>query len=298
MFKGIFTPMITVFDKEGKIDLKGNEVVINSLIDDGINGILFLGSTGEFFSMSMEEKKRLVRFVIKTVNKRVPVLIGTGGTIVEEVIELTQYAEHEGADAAVVVCPYYFKLDDESLYRYYAEVAKSVKLPIIIYNFPDRTSVNIEPKLVLRLATDFNNIVGIKDTVDNMSHTRKLIQTVKSQIKDFAIFSGFDEYFIPNLLSGGNGLIGGLSNIDPKLFAEIYKAYIEKDFTALDILQKKVNDLMGLYDIAQVFIPVLKTAVNLTGRSIQTVSTKPLNILDKEQIEKVKNILRKVDLIS
>lgn len=297
MFRGIFTPIITVFDKEGKIDLKGNELIINSLIDAGVNGILFLGSTGEFFSMSMEEKKKLISFVIKTVNKRVPVLIGTGGTIVDEAIELTQYAEDKGADAAVVVCPYYFKLDDESLYKYYAEVANSVKLPIIIYNFPDRTAVNINPELVLRLATDFDNIVGIKDTVDSMSHTRKLIQTVKSQLKDFAVFSGFDEYFIPNLLSGGDGLIGGLSNVDPKLFAEIYKVYNEKDFVTLSILQRKVNDLMKLYDIAQVFIPVLKTAVRLTGRDIETVSTKPLNTLDKDQVEKVKIIIRKADLI-
>jgi len=297
MFRGIFTPIITVFDKEGKIDLKGNELIINSLIDAGVNGILFLGSTGEFFSMSMEEKKKLISFVIKTVNKRVPVLIGTGGTIVDEAIELTQYAEDKGADAAVVVCPYYFKLDDESLYKYYAEVANSVKLPIIIYNFPDRTAVNINPELVLRLATDFNNIVGIKDTVDSMSHTRKLIQTVKSQLKDFAVFSGFDEYFIPNLLSGGDGLIGGLSNVDPKLFAEIYKVYNEKDFITLSILQLKVNDLMKLYDIAQVFIPVLKTAVRLTGRDIETVSSKPLNTLDKDQVEKVKTIIRKADLI-
>lgn len=297
MFRGIFTPVITVFDKEGKVDLKGNELIINSLIEGGVNGILFLGSTGEFFSMSMEEKKKLISFVIKTVNKRVPVLIGTGGTIVDEVIELTQYAEDKGADAAVVVCPYYFKLDDKSLYEYYAEVARSVKLPIIIYNFPDRTAVNIDPKLVLKLAVDFNNIVGIKDTVDSMSHTRKLIQTVKSQLKDFAVFSGFDEYFIPNLLSGGNGLIGGLSNVAPKLFAEIYKAYNEKDFEELNILQCKVNDLMKLYDIAQVFIPVLKTAVSLTGRDIETVSTKPLNTLDKDQVEKVKAILKKVNLL-
>lgn len=297
MFKGVLTPMVTAFDKEGKIDFKGNEIVINSLINCGVNGILFLGSTGEFFSMTMKEKKEFISFAIKTVNKRVPVLIGTGGTVVKEVIELTKFSEEEGADAAVVVCPYYSKLDDESLYKYYGEIAESVELPIIIYNFPDRTSVNIDSKLVLRLAKDYKNIVGIKDTVDSMSHTRKLIETVKSELEDFAVFSGYDQYLIPNLLSGGDGVVGGLSNIAPELFINFYKAYKENDLKAIGSFQKKVNNLMNLLEVAQDFVPVIKTAVQLTGRNITSVIAGPTSTLSNEQVEEIKRILVKSNVI-
>ena len=297
MIKGILAPMVTAFDNEGKIDFKGNEIVINSLINSGLDGILFLGSTGEFFGMTIKEKKEFISFVIKTVNKRVSVLIGTGGTIVKEVIELTKFVEKAGADAAVIVCPYYFKLDDESIYKFYAEIAESVELPIFIYNYPDRTSINIDPKLVLKLAKRYKNIVGIKDTVDSMSHTRKLIETVKSELKDFAVFSGFDEYLIPNLLAGGNGIIGGLCNITPELFVNFYKAYKDNDFETINLSQKKVNNLMGLYDIAQVFIPVLKTAIHLTGRNITSVTVAPSSTLSNEQIEEAKRILRQANLI-
>jgi 4-hydroxy-tetrahydrodipicolinate synthase len=297
MLKGIFTPMMTAFNNDGKIDFKGNEQVINSLIDGGVNGILFLGSTGEFFSMTMEQKKEFISFVIKIVNSRVKVIIGTGGTVVDEVIELTKYAEKEGADAAIVVTPYYYKLDNDCLYEFYSAIAKSIKLPIIIYNFPDRTATNIDPKLVLRLAKDYKNIVGIKDTVDNMSHTRQLIQTVKSEVKDFAVFSGYDEYLIPNLLAGGNGIVGGLSNITPELFVNLYKAYNENNMRNIISLQEKVNYLMKLYEIYPIFMPVVKVALQFMGHNITTKTSSPLGTLSDEQINEIKEILTQAGLI-
>lgn len=297
MLKGVITPVITIFDEDRKIDFKGNEEVINSLVNSGVNGLLFLGSMGEFFALTMEEKKKFIKFVVKTVNKRVPILIGTGGTIIDEVIELTNFAEDEGADAAVVVSPYYFKLNSESLYEYYSQVAKNTKLPLIIYNFPDRTAVNIEPKLVLKLAKEFKNIIGIKDTVDNISHTRQLINVVKSELNDFAVFSGFDEYFVPNLLSGGNGLIGGLSNIVPEKFVKLYKAYNDRDFEILELLQREITILMRIYEVSDFFIPAIKTAKMLVGCNIKAVCKRPSAMLSNDQVEEVKEILKKVNAI-
>jgi 4-hydroxy-tetrahydrodipicolinate synthase len=118
MLRGVISPAITVFDNAGKIDYDGNREAIEYLISEKINGILFLGSIGEFFTMSQDEKKQFISFAVKTVAGRVPVLIGTGGTNVDEVAELTRYSEKEGAYGAVVISPYYFNLDDESLYRY------------------------------------------------------------------------------------------------------------------------------------------------------------------------------------
>ncbi|MHC6178816.1 4-hydroxy-tetrahydrodipicolinate synthase [Clostridium sp. JNZ X4-2] len=292
MYSGIFTPMITVLDENRDIDFKGNGELIDYLVGGGVNGILILGSTGEFFSIPLDKKKKFISFVIEKVNKRVPVLVGTGGTDVDEVVELTKFCEKEGADAVVVVCPYYFKLGEDSLYKYYSEIAENTDIPIIMYNFPDRTCVNMSAELILKLALKYKNIVGIKDTVDNMSHTRKIIQVVKLQLKDFMVFSGFEEYFIPNLLSGGNGLIGGLSNFDPELFSEIFSAYNKEDFKRVKVLQNKINKFMGLYDIAQPFIPTIKTAVSLIKKDIKPVSCKPLGTLNEVQAAKLKEILK------
>jgi 2-dehydro-3-deoxy-D-pentonate aldolase len=297
LFKGVFTPIVTLFDSNGKIDYEANKKIIERLIQAGVDGILFLGSIGEFFAFSMEEKKELISFAVKTVNKRASVFIGTGGTAVDEVVELTQYAEAEGADAAVAISPYYFILDEESLYRYYAQVASSVKMPVVLYNFPDRTAVNMSPQLIHRLAKEFSNVVGIKDTVDNISHTRKIIAEVKADMPEFSIFSGFDEYFMPNLMAGGDGIITGLTNIAPALFVELYKAYNENDLQKTSELQKKLNILMGLYDVSQPFVSAIKTAVSIVVPGIDANPRAPFEGCSETQVNKIKEILKKAGQI-
>lgn len=293
--RGIITPAITVFDENGKIDYEGNKIHIENLICNGVNGILFLGSIGEFFTMTINERKEYIKFVVEIVNKRVPVLIGTGGTNVDEVIETTKYAEEEGVDAAVIISPYYFKLNGDSIYKYYADIARNVNLSIFIYNFPDRTTVDLTPELVVKLATDFENIVGIKDTVDNISHTRKLIRATKTLGREFAVFSGFDEYFVPNMMAGGNGVIGGLSNIHPKLFRNIFEAYESNNLKVLEKLQKDLNILMNIYDVSEPFIGAIKggTKIVLHGQ-IDDCCRKPINKLEEEKYEKICELLNEI----
>lgn len=297
MLKGVFTPIITVFDNSGQIDYEGNKRVIERLINSGVDGVLFLGSIGEFFALSVEEKKKFISFVVKTVNKRVAVLIGTGGTIVDEVVNLTKYAESEGADVAVVISPYYFNLDEDSLYRYYAEVATSVKMPVLLYNFPDRTAVNMSPQLIHRLAKNYPNIVGVKDTVDNISHTRKIIAEMKLDMDEFSVFSGYDEYFVPNLMAGGCGIITGLTNIAPEIFVDLYKAFSENKFDKVTEIQNKINILMSIYDVSYPFISAIKTAVSMFVPDICSDPRKPFVGCNEVQINKVIEILKKADLI-
>ncbi|GBG57658.1 dihydrodipicolinate synthase family protein [Sporomusaceae bacterium FL31] len=291
MFKGILTPVITVLDQKGRLDFPGNELVINRLINHGMNGLLFLGSIGEFTALTMEEKKEFIRYVVKIVSKRVPVLIGTGGTVQEEAIELTQVAEQEGADGVVVISPYYFKLTPEIIYRYYANIARNTALPMMLYNFPERTSSDLGPDLVTRLAADFTNIVAIKDTVDNISHTRKLIQAVKQQRPEFTILSGFDEYLLPNLMAGGDGVLCGLTNVVPEVFSELLKAYETKDFGKVARLNKKVSILMNLYDVSQPFIGAIKGAVAARGVAINPTVKEPAMELTEWQCAEIDKIL-------
>lgn len=297
MLQGIITPAITVFDNNGRLDYNGNERVINRLIEYGVNGVLSLGSIGEFFNLTLAEKKDYISFVVQTVKGRVPVLIGTGGTVITEVIELTRYAHQVGADYTIAVSPYYFILDEDSLFRYYETIAKAADLPLLIYNFPDRTGVNLSPELVLRLAKRFKNIVGIKDTVDNISHTRKLISAVKGELPEFAVFSGFDEYLIPNLLAGGNGLIGGLSNLAPQLFVELLKAFQESDLKKVAALQNRINGLMELYEVSQPFVAAIKGAAAYFIDGISSYSRLPAGPLNKEQMAQIKKILERAELI-
>jgi 4-hydroxy-tetrahydrodipicolinate synthase len=297
MFKGILTPVITILNQQGKIDFEGNKMIINRLIANGMDGLLFFGSIGEFFALSMEEKKEFIRFVIKTVDKRVPVLIGTGGTVQEEVIELTQFAQQADADGVVIISPYYFKLDSETIYRYYANIARNTSLPIMLYNFPERTAADLTPDLVLRLAKEFSNIVAIKDTVDNISHTRKLIQLVKAERPNFTVLSGFDEYLIPNLMAGGDGVLCGLTNVVPELFAGLLKAYQAKDFEKVITANAKISILMNLYDVTNPFIAGLKGAVASRGVSISTAVKEPAAAITQQQMNVIRDILTKSDKV-
>ncbi len=295
MIKGIITPTITVFDQDQKIDFEATEEHIENLIKGGVNGILFLGSIGEFFAMTSAEKKKLISFAVKTVNRRVPVLVGTGGTAAEDVIELSNFAGAEGADGAAVITPYFFQFNQQTLYNYYSHIAQNTDLDLYIYNFPARSGVNISPETVFELARDYENIVGIKDTMDTISHTRELIQQVKKPLdKDFAVYSGFDEYFLPNLLNGGDGLIGGLSNVAPGLFADFYSYYQKGDFNKIKELANKINLMMDIYSISDPFFPAIKKAVSLSGSNLNAVCKEPVGLLTDEQIINIKKILEKV----
>jgi 4-hydroxy-tetrahydrodipicolinate synthase len=295
LIKGIITPTITVFDQDQKIDFKATEEHIENLIKGGVNGILFLGSIGEFFAMTSAEKKKLISFAVKTVNKRVPVLVGTGGTAAEDVIELTNFAGAEGADGAAVITPYFFQFNQQTLYNYYSHIAQNTDLDLYIYNFPARSGVNISPETVFELARDYDNIVGIKDTMDTISHTRELIQQVKKPLeKDFAVYSGFDEYFLPNLLNGGDGLIGGLSNLAPGLFADFYSSYQKGDFNKIKELVNKINLMMDIYSISDPFFPAIKKAVSISGSNLNAVCKEPVGLLTDEQIMNIKKVLEKV----
>jgi 2-dehydro-3-deoxy-D-pentonate aldolase len=297
MYKGFMTPVATALTKEGKIDYPANERIIEHLIGGGVTGLLFLGSTGEFFALDAETRREYSKFVIEKVNKRVPVIIGTGGMDVKEVLDFTKHVETQGADAAIIISPYYFALSEESLEKFYCNVAENTNIDILIYNFPDRNGVNISANLVLKLAKKHKRIVGIKDSIPSMTHTRELIDVVTKEIPEFAVFSGYDEYFISNLLSGGAGCINGLSNIAPKLFSDWYKAYNESNINELARIQKIVNHMMALYEIDKPFLSVVKKAMQLVGVDMEDTLTEPMLPVTEKMQEKIAKILRECEII-
>ncbi|OPJ60684.1 dihydrodipicolinate synthase family protein [Clostridium chromiireducens] len=293
MFKGIYTPLVTIFDENGGIDKENSKVLIEKLINNGVDGIVVLGSVGEFFNFSLEEKKDYIKFVSEVMNGRTKLIIGTGSNNIEEVIELNKCSKEVNANGVLIITPYFFGLDENYIYEYYSTVAKNTELPIIIYNFPARTSINVSYELVLRLASEFKNIVGIKDTTDSISNVRKFVQKIKKVHKEFCVISGFDEYLVPNLLSGGDGIIGGLTNIDAKLFIDTYKAFLDKDFEKLLILQDKINKLTELYDLTNPFIVGLKEAVKISLKLDINTSLRNYGIkVNEESKEKIKELVQ------
>ncbi len=287
----IIAPVITAFNPDETIDEQGNKAVWDHLIDNGIDGIAVMGSTGEFFAMDLEQKKHLTRLALSHINGRTKTYIGTSCMKFDEMIDLSNDALDLGADAVMIIHPYYFSLSDESVYAFFDEAAAKINGNIILYNFPARTGKDLSPDIMIRLLETHPNITGYKDTVTEFGHTRKLITQARANFPGVEIFSGFDEFFAHNALAGGSGCIGGLSNIYPGIYKEWIRAIIDGNTATMERIQQKIGYLMGLYEIAPTFIPIIKKALILKGLPIQDVSTKPFLPATEKETEQIKTIL-------
>ncbi|MFW6387760.1 MAG: dihydrodipicolinate synthase family protein [bacterium] len=261
-YRGVHCPVITPFDEAGNVDLEAAATLYDHLIGGGIDGIVILGSIGEFQSIPTEEKRRLIRFAVDHVAGRAAVIAGTGGTVAGEVVELTRFAAESGADAAIIIPPYYSPLGPQALLNFYRAVAGAVDLDVLLYSFPARAGYSLPATVVRTLADEFSNIVGIKDTEDSMSHTRDVLNAVSEAHPRFSVLTGFDEYMYANLLGGGAGTVNGLTNLVPALFRKGFDAFEAGDISTMKQVQVTVNHLMPLYTAAPNFVATFKYAAS------------------------------------
>lgn len=294
---GFLTPVVTIFDKDGNLDPQGNRNVYEHLIKGGVDGIVVMGSTGEFFTMGMEQKKELIRIAAACIKGRTRLLVGTSCMDYRETVELANFAKAEGADAVMVIAPYYFSLSDASVEDYFDRVAEGTDADIFLYNFPERTGYDITPQVALNLARRHRNIVGYKDTVTEMAHTRELIKTMRPEFPEFEILSGFDDNFVHNALSGGNGSIGGLSNLAPEITSALCKAVREKDADNVIKYQRIIDNMMSLYAVGKPFIPYLKKAMMLRGIEIQDYCTVPFLRANEQETETIRELMKSTGLL-
>lgn len=287
----IITPIVTVFDDKLELDKSGNTHIINHLIDGGVDGILALGSTGEFPYLTIDEKKQAIDLYCEVVNHRVTLFVGTGSMSADETIALSKYALEKGADGVCIIPPYYYGLSDNVLELYYDKVASEIDGPIWIYNFPDRSSNSLNAATLLRLLEKHSNIVGYKDTVGNSQHTREIILAVRDKFPQFEVYSGFDSHFLDNVSIGGAGCIGALSNLYPDVWSGLVKAYNEKDLEKTEVLYNKLLPLMELYGMRRSFPPILKRALNLLGHNISEACKFPEIAANDEETQKLKEML-------
>ena len=241
MFKGLFTALITPF-KKGNVDWDAFVRLIEYQIKSGVGGIVVCGTTGESAVMSEQEYKQTVELCVKTVNGRVPVIVGTGGNDTARTIEKTKFAQKAGADAALIVTPYYNKPTQEGLFLHYQAVHDETTLPIVLYNVPGRTGVNIGIDTVARLS-GLSRIVGIKDATPDLMRPLRLKMAIER--KDISALSGEDASIVAFLAHGGDGCISVTANVAPTLCAALHQAWERKDWSEIERLR---DLLLPLHD--------------------------------------------------
>jgi 4-hydroxy-tetrahydrodipicolinate synthase len=226
MFQGAMVAIVTPF-KDGEVDETSFRQLIEFQIANGTDGIVPCGTTGEPATLSFKEHERVIEIAVEQVNKRVPVIAGTGSNSTEEAIRLTRHARNAGADGALMISPYYNKPTQEGLYRHFKKVAEQVEIPIIVYNIPGRTAVNMEPSTIARLAK-IDNIVGIKEASGSMKQITDIISLCDER---FVVLSGEDYLTYPLLCVGGKGVISVVSNVAPRDMADLCRLSLEGNFT-------------------------------------------------------------------
>lgn len=292
-FHGIIPPMATLFDDNGGIDWEANAKLIEFLIENGVHGIMVQGSMGEFTHMSKEERKEFAQFAVKQVNGRVPLIVGTGSSSTDEAIELSQYALEAGADGVMVVNPFYWSLSDENIYRHFAKVAQNVDGAILLYNIPMLTGQNIPVSVIKRLADEFENIVGIKETVDSIGHIRDVILQVKSTHPEFSVLAAYDDHVFPALAIGADGAICGTSNFVPQITVGVYNQFKQGNYQDSMKLHQSILPFMQLYGVDTPPIGVMKEAIKLVVGGISNFVRSPGSVVQDEHKQLVSQLLSK-----
>lgn len=217
--RGSIVPIVTPFRSEGSFDENAFVELIEWQIDAGSHGVSVTGTTGEPSSLSLDEREQVMESAAKTVAGRVPFVPGTGTNNLDETLRLTRHAEAVGADAALVIVPYYNKPSQEGLYRYFSELASGVEIPLIIYNIPGRTAVNMAPETMARLRREHASIIGAKESNKDFEHVSRVLHQCG---RDFNVYSGIELLCYPMLAIGGAGHISATANIFPREVADIY----------------------------------------------------------------------------
>lgn len=289
--KGIITAMVTPFDENQKINETAARQLVDKLIGQGVHGLFILGTNGEFHVLSDDEKVEFAKIVIDQAAHRVPVYVGAGACGTQETIKLAQRMEAVGADALSVISPYFIAPTQQELADHYRKVAEAVNIPIIMYNIPKNTGINIEPETVKSLI-GVKNIAGIKDSSGNMENMQGYIDAGAGT--DFVVLVGSDSKILPALKIGAAGAIAGTSNVIAELDVSIYENYLKGNMEAAEQAQKDIDVLRGVLKLGTV-PSVMKRAVTLLGINVGDARY-PVSKLPAEADEKIKEALAYYDL--
>ena len=293
VFTGAGVAIVTPFKENGEVNYEEFAKQIELQIAGQTDAIIVCGTTGEASTLSHEEHLDVIRYCVKVVNGRIPVVAGTGSNCTETAVYLSQEAEKAGADALLVVTPYYNKATQKGLYEHFKIVADSVKIPVILYNIPGRTGgVNILPETVVRLCTEVENIVGVKDATGNISQVAKMMALANGKVD---LYSGNDDQILPLLSLGGKGVISVLSNIAPKQTHDICAKFFEGDVEGSRKIQLDAINLIDALFCEVNPIPV-KKALNLMGLNAG-ILRRPLTEMEEANVPKLEKAMKEFGIL-
>jgi 4-hydroxy-tetrahydrodipicolinate synthase len=284
--KGIIAAMVTPFDKDQRINKESTRELLNYLINAGIDGIFIIGGAGEFATLSLEEKKELMEIVVEENNGRIPVYAGTGAVTTSETIRLTNLAQDIGVDASSIISPYSINPSQNELFDHFKDIALNTTLPIVIYNHPARTGVNISAEVISKLS-EFENIVGVKDSSGDLTLTMDYINVTDDC---FSVLEGIDTLIYASLTCGAQGSISSTAAVLPGLAVKIYESYVKGDYDLSIKYQNRLAILRTAFSLGT-FPAVLKESLNIMGLSVG-LPRKPVNPLTEKNRDKLRVILK------
>lgn len=289
MFEGIITPIVTPIkrDEDESLNVEAMKQLVDHLIEKGVSGIFPLGSNGEFHVLDNEEKMIFTKAVIDHVNQRVPVYVGTGACSTKETVQLSKQAEALGADALSVITPYFLKPTEEELIQHYTKVAESVKIPIILYNIPKATGVNISAS-VLKALTKIENIRGIKDSSGDLDNLKRYIEVTKGT--NVNVLVGSDSKILAGYKMGATGAIAGTSNLITATLVGLDQAFHAGKIDEAQKLQQDIEELRKVLPLGTV-PSILKRAIELAGIAKVGPARLPVEEVSVQAEEKIKNML-------
>ncbi len=292
VFTGAGVAIVTPFQENGDVDYGKFAELVEFQVKNGTDAIIVCGTTGEASTLTHEEHLDVIKFCVEKVAGRVPVVAGTGSNCTQTAVYLSKEAEKAGADAVLLVTPYYNKATQKGLYGHFKTIADSIRIPVILYNVPGRTGCNILPETVVKLCTEVENIVGVKEASGNISQVAKLMALADGKVD---LYSGNDDQIVPLLSLGGKGVISVLSNVAPKETHEICAKFFAGDVAGSCALQLKALDLCSALFCEVNPIPV-KKALNLMGMGAGTLRM-PLSDMDEANVPKLEKALKDFGLV-
>ena len=292
MFKGVYTAIVTPFKENGEIDEEAFKKLIDFQIENKIDGIVPCGTTGESPTLSDEEQKKLIELTVNHVNGRCKVIAGTGSNNTQHALEMTKFAKSVGADAAMLVNPYYNKPTQKGLYLHFKTVADAVDIPIVVYNIKGRTSVNVETSTMVKLMNDCKNIVTVKEASGDLEQMKDVIKNKK---EGFSVLSGDDNMTLDLVESGGDGVISVAANIVPDRIVKMVHTALDGNIGEARKLDSELGKLFKACFIETNPLPI-KTGLAMQGKC-QEVFRLPMCTMEPENREKLQKVLEELDIL-
>jgi len=284
---GIFVPHITPFTLDGDLDEEALRKCVRFWMESGVSGLVPCGSNGEAPYLSREERRKVIEIVVDEVNGKIPVVAGTGSMSTRETILFTKDAKDLGVDAALVVTPFYFKLSNREMHEHYRTLLEFVDLPIVLYSVPKFTGFSLEPTVISQIVSEYENVVGVKDSSGNIDTIAEITRLVGDKI---SVLAGTADVTLPTLMLGGRGAVIAVANVLPKMCISLYEAFRRGDYEEASKLQKRISYLNEVLVKRHNQLSAIKEALNLRGLT-GGYPRRPVLPLEGEEKNEIKDVL-------